>query len=326
MRDIQVSVSCITYNQADYIEDAIKSFLNQKTSFEFEILIHDDASTDGTAEIVKRYADAYPDKITAVFQKENQYSRGVKIAKTYLFPLYRGKYIAVCEGDDYWTSDDKLQKQFEYMEAHPKCNLCVHGSYNVSAGKRRVMDRNVLSDGLTVYGMGDAIKGLGRKVATNSFFYRKEVGEAYPAFRENAPCGDYVIPIICAERGTIDYLPDIMCAHRVFAKGSLSSLWRKDPDKKKAYNLRYDEMLRGIDEYTNRQYGELLRREHDRIWFDYYVAVRDIKTLRSPQFRKHFAQLSLKEKVTVFLEVFSPGMITLIRRCKLLLLGFSGRV
>ncbi|MGB4079367.1 MAG: glycosyltransferase family A protein [Prolixibacteraceae bacterium] len=111
-----VSICCLTYNHEAYIKDAINGFLIQKTTFKVEIFIHDDASTDGTAEIVRDFADKYPDVIFPILQTENQYSKGVGPLTNYVFPRARGKYIALCEGDDYWTDPLKLQKQVEFLE------------------------------------------------------------------------------------------------------------------------------------------------------------------------------------------------------------------
>ena len=103
-----VSICSITYNHAPYIRQCLDGFLMQKTNFKYEIIIHDDASTDGTAEIIKEYAERYPDLITPVFQTENQYSKGLRgfFAK-FVFPHAKGKYIALCEGDDYWIDPYK---------------------------------------------------------------------------------------------------------------------------------------------------------------------------------------------------------------------------
>ena len=100
----------------------------QKTNFRFEVLIHDDASTDNTANIIREYEARYPDIIKPIYQKENQYSKGVKIGQTYLYPNAKGKYIAECEGDDYWTDPLKLQKQVEILEMHPEYG-CVYTAY-----------------------------------------------------------------------------------------------------------------------------------------------------------------------------------------------------
>ena len=121
--NILVSINCIAYNHEKYIAQAIESFLMQITDFKYEILIHDDASTDNTAKIIKEYERKYPEIIKVIYQKKNQYSQGKKVS---LFNVKRarGKYIAVCEGDDYWTDRHKLQKQVNYMENNPECGLC----------------------------------------------------------------------------------------------------------------------------------------------------------------------------------------------------------
>ena len=99
---------------------AMEGFVNQKTNFEYEVLVHDDASTDNTAKIIREYVRKYPKLIKPIYQKENKYSCGVSICNEYQIPRAQGKYIALCEGDDYWIDENKLQKQFEILEAHPE--------------------------------------------------------------------------------------------------------------------------------------------------------------------------------------------------------------
>jgi glycosyltransferase involved in cell wall biosynthesis len=124
MREPLVSIACITYNHEQYLRDAMDGMLMQKTSFAFEIIIHDDASTDGTAAIIREYADKHPDMIFPIYQLANQQSKGVHIGQGFVFPKCRGKYIAICEGDDYWTDPCKLQKQVDFLEANPEYGVC----------------------------------------------------------------------------------------------------------------------------------------------------------------------------------------------------------
>lgn len=126
-----VSIACTTYNHEKYIRTAIEGFLLQQTTFPFEIIIHDDASRDGTDQIIKEYALSYPNLIFPVYQKENQYSKGVRrIRMSFVFPRCSGKYVAFCEGDDYWTDPYKLQKQVDFLESNQDYGL-VHTDYNI---------------------------------------------------------------------------------------------------------------------------------------------------------------------------------------------------
>lgn len=126
MKTPKVSIICFAYNQASFIRDALDGFVMQKTNFPFEVLIHDDASADGTADIIREYAEKYPDIIKPIFQTENQYSKGIAIGCTYLYPRVRGKYVAVCDGDDFWTDAYKLQKQVDFLDANPEYNIVYH--------------------------------------------------------------------------------------------------------------------------------------------------------------------------------------------------------
>ena len=122
-----VSISCITFNHAKFLRECFDGFLMQKTNFKFEVVIHDDASTDETKGIIEKYTNKYPDIFFPMYQKENQYSKGVRgMMVKFNFPRCRGKYIALCEGDDYWTDENKLQKQVDFLEVNPKSVLCFH--------------------------------------------------------------------------------------------------------------------------------------------------------------------------------------------------------
>lgn len=134
---MMVTVITITYNHEPYIRECLEGIVSQRTTFPFELLIHDDASTDGTADIIREYEAKYPDIVKPIYQTENQYSRGVPIGHTFLYPRAQGKYIAECEGDDYWTDPLKLQKQVDFLESHPDYGMCYtdFNIYYQSEGK-----------------------------------------------------------------------------------------------------------------------------------------------------------------------------------------------
>ena len=125
----KVSILCLTYNHEKYIEQALNSFISQKTIFNFEVLVHDDASTDKTIEIIKKYQKKYPNIIRPIFQDKNQFSKkNCDLFSKYLIPHAKGKYFAICEGDDYWSNSNKLQIAVDTLDNNPDCIMFVHNT------------------------------------------------------------------------------------------------------------------------------------------------------------------------------------------------------
>lgn len=129
---IYVSCVCITYNHESFIKDTIDAMLAQKTEYKFEIIIHDDVSNDKTREIIESYKEQYPNIIRLVLQEENQYSKGRRITPIAV-SFSKGDYIALCEGDDYWTDSLKLQKQVTFLEENPDYILSYHDAYIIDS-------------------------------------------------------------------------------------------------------------------------------------------------------------------------------------------------
>lgn len=129
------TISCITYNHAKYLDDAIRGFLLQKTNFPFEIIIHDDASTDETAAIIGSYAAKYPRIFRPLLQKENQFRINRRISARHVWPHARGEFLALCEGDDYWTRPDKLQMQVDFLRTHPDYYVTMGGLLRCREGE-----------------------------------------------------------------------------------------------------------------------------------------------------------------------------------------------
>lgn len=212
-----VSVCCITYNHVSYISEAIDSFLMQETNFPFEILVYDDASTDGTEQIVLEYVEKYPGIIRAVIQTENQYSKvGLKIAN-FLFSKAKGSYIALCEGDDYWTDRAKLQKQVQFLEDYPEYVITYtnsqafneKGPVNIDFGGAK---RDVSADELK--------KGIPMYTLTTCF---RNVIKEIPMDLLSAKLGDVIIWSLLGAYGKGKYLADILpAAYRVHKEGLFS--------------------------------------------------------------------------------------------------------
>ena len=168
-----VSINCMTYNHKAFIRQCLDGFMMQKCSFDFEVLIHDDASTDGTQDIIREYEVKYPDIIKPIYQKENQYSKGIDPSLKYNAPRIKGKYIALCEGDDYWTDPYKLQKQVDFLESHPDYVMCSH-RFN-----QYIQDKSLLEEekDLTFQGADYDLKNLiGGKWLTQTLtvMYRRD--------------------------------------------------------------------------------------------------------------------------------------------------------
>lgn len=132
MSEVLVSIICNTYNHGAYIRQCLEGFVAQKTEYPFEILVHDDASTDNTQEIIREYENKYPKLIFPIYQTENQYSKGITaITQSIQFPRAKGKYVAICEGDDYWCDSRKIQKMISFLESHPEYSAAVHNVLTV---------------------------------------------------------------------------------------------------------------------------------------------------------------------------------------------------
>ena len=221
----KVSICCITYNHESYIEDALKGFLIQETDFPFEILIHDDASTDRTADIIRKYEAKYPRLIKSIYQAENQYSKGLKIAPTFLFPIAKGEYIALCEGDDYWVSEKKLQIQTELMQKYADINISFHPAYKVDGFK--LEKKKIYSNhgkALATFSLEDVILGGGGFMPTASLMIKSTTLKTLPRwFFEYAPVGDYYIQAVSSLPGGALYIPKVMGGYRVGNPNSWSS-------------------------------------------------------------------------------------------------------
>ena len=124
----KVTVWCMVFNHEKFLCKCLDGFIMQKTNFPFKVIIHDDASTDHSADIIREYERKYPNLIKPIYEKENQYSIGRERIGIIQLKNLTSKYFAICEGDDYWNSPDKLQKQYDYMELHPECSMCLHNT------------------------------------------------------------------------------------------------------------------------------------------------------------------------------------------------------
>lgn len=253
--EIMVSVYCLAYNHEKYIRKTLEGFVTQKTNFKYEVIIHDDASTDKTTDIIKEFAGNYPELIIPIYQTENQYSKKVPISKTFIHPLCRGKYIAICEGDDYWCDSTKLQMQVDYMEAHPKCSMCVHDTLLINEdGSSRESTINGSKKDID-YHAGKVIRaGGGAFFQTSSFLAKAEIIKNRPDLFTIKGIGDYPMCIYAAVNGYVHYIGKVMSCYRIGGENSWSKKMKENKKMMTDHYLRYYESLTRIDKGTRHKY------------------------------------------------------------------------
>lgn len=304
-----VSIKCLTYNHENYIKDAIDSFLCQKTTFPFEIVVHDDASTDATANIITQYQKEYPKIINAVMEKENQYSKGGDVLEKIVNSNLRGRYIAICEGDDYWTDDNKMQYQFEMMERHPDIDICAHCVRKINANSGRVLGYIAPRNQDMVIPIESVIEGGGGFVGTNSLFYRKRILENIPAFRKVLPI-DYSLQVHGAMRGGMLYLSKCMSDYRFMVKNSWSANYDNE-DVVNKMDIRWKKMTAQLDLDTDGKYHQIIER---------YMNLREIdKLLRFKHYdeikmyRSYIFKLDGKRKYIYLIKTLFPKLYCILK-------------
>lgn len=299
MGKIEVSIICNTYNHEAYIKRALDGFVSQKTDFDYEVLIHDDASTDGTANIIREYENRYPKLIKPIYQIENQYSKGINVTSKFGVPRVNGKYIAICEGDDYWTDIYKLQKQYNEMEKHPEVDMCAHSAIKVRANDEKIMDHISPYKEECIINLENVIAGGGGFVATNTLFYRRELAEHEPDFRRQCPY-DYALQIQGALRGGILYLPDIMSAYRIGVPGSWTSRMSSGNYNENQKN-QLTKMLDMVNEETLGKYESIINRAKLDVEFDSLELAGQYKKLRKGNMKVIYKERSFKWKIKIVL-------------------------
>lgn len=241
---IMVSIVVAAFNHQAYIGQAIESFLVQETNFRVEILINDDASTDNTAQILKEYAVKLPNLFKNSYQTENQYSKGKKPWINVLFPNARGKYIAICEGDDYWIDSLKLQRQVDFLESEKEYSFCFHDAIHLNeknGTKHRRIGNRVIDE---TPDLESVI--IQNNIPTASLVFRNKLRmKDFPDWYYKTGKGDYALVILLATIGRGKYLPEVMSVYRIHEVG----VWNS-----KSVHIRYEENVRfyaAVGHYLN---------------------------------------------------------------------------
>ncbi len=223
---VKLSILCTTYNHENYIRQTLDGFLMQKTDFEYEVLIHDDASTDNTQAIIKEYEEKYPDIIKPIYQIENKWSKGgVHPQLKYNIPRVQGEYIAFCDGDDYWTDPNKLQKQVDFLETHTDYVICAHQC-------------ELKFEGIDAHKINHPTKRYGEikqdDLYNTNYFFASSV-----VWRWDERCKinleklvpkkiltiDWYMNLLMSQKGKMYILQDVMSVYRINKDGLWSDYW-----------------------------------------------------------------------------------------------------
>ena len=286
-RDIKVSICCLVYNQAQYVEDMLRGIFMQKVDFDYEVIIHDDASTDGTIEILKKYKERYGDIIELLLEEENQYSKGVIISKNILYPCVKGKYMVLLEGDDYWIYEGKLQAQYDLMEAHPEVSLCYHNALVYDEGR----DETNLSiyDQKTGYiSDRDIICTTHGWYPTASLFcrasYLLEQPDLFPA------TGDEGIRTYMACRGKLYFINQVWSVYRQYLEGSFNSRYCENIEIAKTYNRKLLNYFLSFNVYSDRKFEEYIY-ERVKKSLQWYIGIHKSTAYTMEQFCSYIEEM-----------------------------------
>ena len=230
----KVSVCVTTYNQEKYIRKCLDSILSQKTSFNFEIIVHDDASQDATPAIIIEYQKKYPDLIVLILQKENCYRSSKNLPLLNCAQAARSDFIALCEGDDYWINNQKLEKQYGMMEMNANTTLVISPGRMEYNG--RVLSKIHCWHGkkARLFHAQDVLDAVNQFAPTASYFLRKDILIQSLKTFSIAPIGDLFVEVFAGIHGDIVYFPEIFSMYRLQADAS----WSKRINQNKTINIK----------------------------------------------------------------------------------------
>ncbi len=253
-----VSVICITYNHKDSIKEAIEQILVQETPFAFEVIIHDDASTDGTVSIIEHYSEKYPQIIKPIYQNENQFSKG-KNPLLLAVDHAQGHYLALCEGDDFWIDSKKLHHQLREMKKHPECHISFHPAYIKHNGPNNPTQLlGYHGPKTSIFTPSQLILGGGGFCPTASLVLKKQVCENFRLWFQESNVQDYLIQVLASLNGGALYLSTPMAVYQENSPGSWSEKMSQNPDYFYSFYKNRLTFLNHLDAYTQKRYHKII--------------------------------------------------------------------
>lgn len=265
--DVILTVICITYNQEKFIRDALDSFLMQKTKYKFQVYIHDDASTDKTKEIIMSYAQKYPNYIIPFFEEENVHSKGLKVLTDIMFPKIKTKYFCICEGDDYWTDESRIENTISFLEKNDEYDAVTHRVKYYDYSNK--MDIGFSNESLVEHNYS-LVEGILLKSHTTGWvfrtdFYKKEVDKKFVFLKSLT---HYKMSLFASFCGKTRYLPECYSIWRRGIPGSWTNRnINGDKNQKINFYNRHIKFLKKINHITpfNAKYYSFCKLQNDKI-------------------------------------------------------------
>lgn len=320
--EVMVSVICKTYNHEHFIRKALDGFVMQKTTFPYEVIVHDDASTDATADIIREYERKYPNIIKPIYQKENTYSRAIPVMHDYILPKCRGKYLAWCEGDDYWTDPCKLQIQVDAMEMHSNCTACmskvelikiddsVTGRYLPElSGKSRVLKSDEYLS-YTIFPKPNLtlpwqISGMiMNKQIYMDFHYDNSLD--YKSIFRKIKVGDISLFLYVGQIGDVYYIDRVMSRYRT---GNPISFVGKTNATIEGRIINYSariEAFESFDAATDYYYHNQIIKHINNCKFLMAYRKHDIRAMKRKEYREFYNKMNLRYKAATYLFSVCP--------------------
>ena len=317
--EILVSVICITYNQEKYLPQTLKGFADQRTDFPFEVIIHDDASTDSTPEIVRQFYQEHSGNTLAVLQSENQYSKG-NSQMPFLLSQCRGKYVCFCEGDDFWSDPRKIQRQASAMKANENCTAC-YGKVLIVDEKGESLGKYLPRNNKLKQGVISRKETLSNLVFTRCTGYqqfqfsglmaRTDLTREYfcnrPEYSRKASVGDLPLFLYLADKGDAFYMDRVMSCYRRNAVGSWNSK-NSNPEQKIAHLKAEIALLEAFDAYSHRDAHADIQLGIRLHGLEIKRTQKKLVNLFSRKYFKVFWKLNMKSKIHIILLTYFPKL------------------
>lgn len=289
-RELMVSIRCLVYNHEPYLRQCLDGFVMQQTNFRFEAIVHDDASTDGSAAIIREYAAKYPDIIKPIYEIENQFSKRDGSLRRIMNAHTHGKYVAMCEGDDYWTDPLKLQKQVDFLESHPDYSLCTHRFHVLTEETQELKEdwNGRFKDGLH-FDIAHFIERTSWVTQTLSLLYRRSDLnlDEYYRYKKSK---DLTLVYHLLRKGTGFLMPDFMGVYRKHKGG----IWQ-GVDKAKQISADIETVLAIYTVDKSKQAATLLKNSIRRFGFLGWPFFRKYSKTYTQAMKIIFLELGLKE-------------------------------